>query len=212
MKIYDEEGYIDSDVHEILYELGNVGIGMASVTVGNMIGLRMNVGVPSIVPAKEIMKKETMNKKRKAGILMDFQRSMEGSMLFLLDEEFVNEVIKITCESGSIKAEEMDEADKLSVLEEFANITSAAYLKAVGQYTGMRLFVKPVWMKFECIDRLLDEVTDRMEKNFSKAVCVDASYSIVYEDGNKKEDVGHVIMLPDEKSVEALVGPLMDEM
>ena len=41
MKIYDEEGYIDSDVHEILYELGNVGIGMASVTVGNMIGLRM---------------------------------------------------------------------------------------------------------------------------------------------------------------------------
>ena len=58
MKIYDEEGYIDSDVHEILYELGNVGIGMASVTVGNMIGLRMNVGVPSIVPAKELMKKE----------------------------------------------------------------------------------------------------------------------------------------------------------
>ena len=41
---------------------------------------------------------------------------------------------------------------------------------------------------------------------------MDASYSIVYEDGNKKEDVGHVIMLPDEKSVEALVGPLMDEM
>ena len=211
MKIYDEEGYIDSDVHEILYELGNVGIGMASVTVGNMIGLRMNVGVPSIVPAKELMKKEEMNKKRKAGILMDFQRSMEGSMLFLLDEEFVNEVIEITCKNGSMKAV-INNIYSIGDYFFIANITSAAYLKAVGQYTGLRLFVKPVWMKFECIDRLLDEVTDRMEKNFSKAVCVDASYSIVYEDGNKKEDVGHVIMLPDEKSVEALVGPLMDEM
>lgn len=211
MKIYDEEGYIDSEVHEILYELGNVGIGMASITIGNMIGLRMNVGVPSIVPVREIMKKEAPDTVRKAGILMDFQRSMEGSMLFLLEEHFVNEVIEITCKSENINTEEMDDIDKLSVLEEFANITSAAYLKAVGQYTGMRLFVKPVWMKFESTDKLLNEVMDRMEKNFSKAVCVDASYSIVYEDGTKKEDVGHVIMLPDEKSVEKLVGPLMDE-
>lgn len=212
MKIYDEEGFIDSDVQEILYELGNVGIGMASITISNMIGLRMHVGIPSVVPVREVLQEGTKDKTRKAGILLDFQKTMEGSMLFLLEQDFVNEVIEMTGNSGSMGMEELDEAEKLSVLEEFANITSAAYLKAVGQYTGMRLFVRPVWMKFDHANKLIGEVMDRVERKFSKAVYVDASYSIVYEDGSKKEDVGHVIMLPDEKAVEKLVAPLIDEM
>lgn len=212
MRIYDEEGFIDSDVQEILYELGNVGIGMASITIGNLFGLRMHVGVPVIVPARKILSAKMMDKPQKAGILLDFQKTMKGSMLFLLDRDFVNEVIERTSKSGSINAEEMDETEQLSVLQEFANMTSAAYLKAIGQYTGMRLFVKPVWMKFEDAGQMIDEVMERLEKKYSKAVCVDASYSIVYEDGAIREDVGHVIMFPDEQSVEKLVGPLMDEM
>ena len=42
MKIYDENGLIDSDVQEVLYELGNVGLGMASVAIGKLMGLRLN--------------------------------------------------------------------------------------------------------------------------------------------------------------------------
>ena len=45
MKIYDENGLIDSDVQEVLYELGNVGLGMASVAIGKLMGLRLNIGV-----------------------------------------------------------------------------------------------------------------------------------------------------------------------
>lgn len=44
MKIFDSEGYIDSEVQEILYELGNVGLGMASITLGRIMGVRMHIG------------------------------------------------------------------------------------------------------------------------------------------------------------------------
>lgn len=211
MKIYNEEGLIDSDVQEILYELGNVGLGMASITIGKLIGLRMHIGVPTVVPVGQILQ-ENQPDNSKAGILLDFQKDMGGSMLFMLDQDFVTEVVEKTSETEHMDSKNMDEQERMSVLQEFANMTSAAYLKAVGQYTGLRIFVKPVWTKFENRNELISEVLERSEKRFSKVVCVEAAYTIVYENGGKREDVGHVIMLPDERTVEKLIQPLIGEL
>lgn len=211
MKIYNEEGLIDSDIQEILYELGNVGLGMASITIGKLIGLRMHIGVPEVVPVQQILQ-ENQPTDRKAGILLDFQKDMGGSMLFMMDQDFVTEVIEKISRNEKMDSGKMDEQERMSVLQEFANMTSAAYLKAVGKYTGLRIFVKPVWTKFENRKELIAEVLKRAEKRFSKVVCVDAAYAIVYENGGKREDVGHVIMLPDEKTVEKLIQPLIGEM
>ena len=60
--------------------------------------------------------------------------------------------------------------------------------------------------------RLIQDVFDRVKENCSSAICVDTGYTVVYENGSTMEDVGHVIMLPDIKTVEKMIGPLMEEM
>ena len=211
MKIYDENGLIDSDVQEVLYELGNVGLGMASVAIGKLMGLRLNIGVPKVMTAEQLLEDECDAEER-IGILLDFERDMGGSMIFLLKEEFVDEVIEKTIQSEHMENEVLDEGERESVLQEFANITTAAYLKAISGYTGLRIYVRPVWMKRADKKRLRQDVFDRVKENCSSAICVDTGYTVVYENGSTMEDVGRVIMLPDIETVEKMIGPLMDEM
>lgn len=210
MNVFDKNGLIDSDVQEILYELGNVGLGMASITIGKIIGLRMHIGVPAVVPAKELFQKQN-RKQMIVGVLMDFQVSMEGSLFFVLDEEFVNPVIEHFCNKEGVSKEDLDEADKVSALEELANIIAAAYLKAIGEYTGIRIFVRPVWLKIKPEDELIEEVMKRLEEKCEKAISIETSYSIEYKDGTSKENIGRVVMLPDAKSVEKLAEPLLED-
>ena len=58
MNIFNEEGLIDSDAQDILYELGNVGLGSASITIGRIMGLRLHIGVPKIAPMDEKLAEE----------------------------------------------------------------------------------------------------------------------------------------------------------
>ncbi len=43
--IISGNGQLDEDVEDILYELGNVGVGMVSTTIGSMLGVRAEIGI-----------------------------------------------------------------------------------------------------------------------------------------------------------------------
>lgn len=206
MEIFDEEGYIDSEVQEILYELGNVGLGMASITVGRIMGVHMHIGVPKVVPVNEGIILKLYEATDEAKIFMDFQKTISGSMIFIMKREFVNAVVKKMTE----ETDGCDEAEENSVIQEFVNMLCAAYLKAVGRYTGIRLFVKPSGMQINEKDTIISSAADNTAGNCKMAICVDTGFSIVYENGESMNDVGRVIMLPDEESVKKLTAPLCD--
>ena len=48
MELFQGNGQLDEDVEDILYELGNVGVGMVSTTIGSMLGVRAEIGIPVI--------------------------------------------------------------------------------------------------------------------------------------------------------------------
>lgn len=199
MNIFNEEGLIDSDVQDVLYELGNVGLGSASVTIGRIMGLRLHIGVPQIAPMDEKLAAEMVNFDGRLGIMMKFQKTLKGSMLISIKEEFVDKVVERMAEKEGISC---DESERISVIQEFANIICAAYLKAVGQYTDMRIYVKPAGFNDIAINDIMTKC--------HKAICIDTSFTVVYENGDSLDDVGHVIMLPDEESAGKLIEPLCD--
>ena len=205
MNIFNEDGLIDSDVQDIRYELGNVGLGMASVTIGRMLGMRLQIGVPKVVQATEVVPKDIEEYRDKVLIVMRFQKSMSGYMVVLLKKEFAGVIV----EKLTSRCEDVDEEDKKSAFAEGGSFVCAEYLKAGGQYTGIRFYVKPV----ECCMDISDEFPGRKpecwDKISKKAICVDAGFNIKQEDKTVLEDVGNIIMLPFEESVEALIEPLL---
>lgn len=210
MKVFDEEGIIDSDVQDILYELGNVGLGMASIAVGRIMGVRMHIGVPSIVPVDNELVHKLDHKKNQVGILLDFQKTLKGFILFIFENKFVDEVISKMIEEHENEIGQLEDVYKVSIIEEFTNIIGSAYLKAIGQYTGIRIYVKFLGVKTDNALELLVDSLELLEESSQKSICVGTNFSIAYDDGTIKKDVGHVIMLPNEESVEKLIKPLFD--
>ena len=199
MNIFNEDGLIDSDAQDILYELGNVGLGSASITIGRIMGLRLHIGVPKIAPMDEKLAEEMVNFNGKFGVMMKFQKTLNGSMLISMKEAFVDIVIEKMAEDKELIC---DASERMSLLQEFANIICAAYLKAVGQYTDMRIYVKPAGLEEITIDNIMIK--------YNKAICIDTGFTIVYENGEFLDNVGRVIMLPDEESAGKLIEPLCD--
>ena len=207
MFVFDEEGYIDSEVQDILYELGNVGLGMVSITIGKIMGVRMHIGVPSVVQVDEELLIRLCSIEDSVSFKQDFEKTLAGSMLFVMRNTFLESVVKKMSGDGY---EETDEQEKMSVLQEFSNLICAAYLKAIGQYTGLRLYVKPSSINIHQNEEMARKEYLKLMSNCNKAICVDTSFDIVTENGEVVKDVGRVIMLPDEISVKKLIEPLCD--
>ena len=53
MEVFDQNGKLDSDVQDVLYELGNAGVGMATATIGKILGVRVALATPVVVPVGE---------------------------------------------------------------------------------------------------------------------------------------------------------------
>lgn len=199
MNIINEEGLIDSDAQDVLYELGNAGLGSASITIGRIMGLRLQIGVPHIAPMNEKLAEEMVNLDGKLVIMMKFQKTLNGSMLISIKEEFIDKVVEKMTDDETAGC---DESERISVIQEFANIICAAYLKAVGRYTDMRIYVKPISFNDISIDDIMTKC--------HKAICIDTGFKVIYENGEFLDDVGHVVMLPDEESAGKLIEPLCE--
>ena len=145
MNLFDQDGRLDSDVEDALSELGNVGVGMASITIGRILGVRVELEAPSVIPAGEAGEQSLLSSlgQESIGIWMKFAEPLSGSVLCVLKRGFVYDVVeKMTgqrLEGEALYADEL----AFSALAEFANMLSAAYMNAVGKYTGMRIFVTP---------------------------------------------------------------------
>lgn len=207
MEILNEKGVIDLDVQDILYELGNVGLGMASITLGKIMGVRMHIGVPKIEEVDDKLVQRLCGVKDSISFQMKFEKTLRGSMLFILREKFLEDVLDRMFLEDS---KDMDDAEKVSALKEFANMICASYLKAIGQYTGIRMYVKPSNVNVHRDEKMVKDEYESLMEVCNQAICVDTGFDIVTSGGITVEDVGHVVMLPDGESVKKLIEPLMD--
>ena len=91
MELFQGNGQLDEDVEDILYELGNVGVGMVSTTIGSMLGVRAEIGIPVITKAdmhivEQIDKKQT----EKIGIYLNFANTLKSASAIA---EFANIIV-----------------------------------------------------------------------------------------------------------------------
>lgn len=210
MKLFDQEGKLDEDVQDALYELGNVGVGMASVTIGRILGVRVELAAPNVVPVTEVSDQTLLARigQDQVGIWMRFAEPMNGAVLFILDRSFVYDVVeKMTGLRKEGEGLYTDEIAFTSVTE-FANMLSAAYMKAVGKYTGMRIFVSPYLFVMDQQQISLQDVQQEPGPVAGQAVWVETQFQLLDEGGDQTHAAGRVVMLPDDDTVGMLMEAL----
>lgn len=205
MNIFDENGCIVPDVQDALYEMGNVGLGMASVTIGRMMGVRMHIGIPTVLTAERSTAKAWVDERERTGILTGFDESIEGFLLFLVDQELADLVMGGLAGQGSC----LRHRQEISCPEEFGRLISESYLKSLFQYLGVKEAVHPVWVHKGRESALIREAIGLLCARYHGGVAVDTAFSLAYQDGTVKEKAGRVLMLLDEESAGKMAGPLL---
>ena len=193
MKLFQGNGQLDEDVEDILYELGNVGVGMVSTTIGSMLGVRAEIGIPVITKAEKI------------GIYLNFANTLNGAVLLLMDMQFIHQIVEVLLEQPVAEQKLLTDEESASAIAEFANIIVASYMNAMGSYTGIRIFVTPVSVKLGYADELVEDALQNLNLCCNEAICVNTGLSTIDANGGGLSDVGHFIMMPDDESVQKIM-------
>ena len=177
MELFQGNGQLDEDVEDILYELGNVGVGMVSTTIGSMLGVRAEIGIPVITKAdmhivEQIDKKQT----EKIGIYLNFANTLNGAVLLLMDMQFIHQIVEVLLEQPVAEQKLLTDEESASAIAEFANIIVASYMNAMGSYTGIRIFVTPVSVKLGYADELVEDALQNLNLCCNEAICVNTDF------------------------------------
>lgn len=207
MKIYNTEGVLIPDVKDVLCELGNAGTGLVSVTIGRMLNIRIDIETPKVTyvesGADSVLSMDTSNDS--IAIFMHMTEAINGSVVFIIEHDFiVTAVEKLTGKHYSFE-EMLEDECGFSAVKEFGNIIGSAYVKAIGGYTGIRFFLSPVMVGVDKADKLLSSAYMHPPEKNGRQIYVESRYSIMDKDGEPIGQAGHIVMMPDEDSIEKLM-------
>jgi len=183
---------MDDFEFDVLTEIGNIGAGNATTALSQLINTKIDMDVPKVEMltfaelAEIIGGAETLV----AGILLNLEGDIEGSMLFVLESSaarlFVQQLMQcVTDDKG-----EFSDLEK-SALQEIGNIISGAYLSAISSMTNLTINVSVPSLAFDMAGAILSVPAIEFGKLGDKALLIESAFKDMNVDIS-----GYFILIP----------------
>lgn len=207
MKIYNTDGRLITDVKDALVELCNAGTGMVSITIGNILNIRISIDTPKITSSdtESDNLNNLLDDKDAVAIFMHMTDTIQGEVAFIIHSDLlVSAVEALTGEKYTFERMMEDDCG-FSAVQEFGNIIGSAYVKAIGQYTGIRFYLSPVMVGVDKASRLIHTAYTRLPAGNARQIRAESKFTVVDADDQPVGHAGYIVMIPDEDSVEKLM-------
>ena len=207
MKLFHDNQEINTDATDVLSELGNVGVGKAAKILGDLLGKRVILHTPRVLSLQNNLNlvADIEPERLMVGILMRLTNNLGGMVLILIDVDCVLDMEeKITGVRYTPQQLTEDEL-ALSIVQEMANMMSASYMNAIGEYTGLRIYLTPTMVGVDMAAALLSYPLAEMSMSGENVICIDSCFYA--ETGKEKAEhhEGRMLILPDEESAHKLI-------
>ncbi|WP_181995713.1 chemotaxis protein CheC [Clostridium sp. AM58-1XD] len=191
---------LSENAHDILREISNIGTGNAVTSLASMIGRQIDIELPEIqimgyndVPGL-LGDIETVQ----VGILLDVSGDLKGMFMFLLDESFTKEMIKLLLGKELYKLAELDELDRSAICE-IGNIMCCSYMNAISMMTGMTMNVSVPDMCCDMVGAILSVPMIHFANLSDEILFIENQYGL----GNMSL-VSHILFLPEIESLKKI--------
>ncbi|MDD5448476.1 MAG: chemotaxis protein CheC [Actinomycetota bacterium] len=183
-----------SDIQvDALKEVGNIGAGNAGIALSQIVGEKVTLSIPkaSVKSLGEVPMLAGGPEVPVAGVFMPIEGNCPGSILLLLEANGAMSLAERMVEKVP-PSEHEEETLKRSALQEAGSILAGAYLRALGQLTG--LFFRPSVPGFamDMAGAIIDYVLVSIEDNEEEVFVVEVDFEI---SGLKVE--GHLVLFPE---------------
>lgn len=207
MKLFHDNQEINTEATDVLGELGNVGVGKAAGILGNFLGKRVILRAPRVLSVQDNLNAvANIDQERvMVGILMRLTKTLGGMVLILVDLGCILDIEEKTTGKRYTEKEVTEDELALSVIQELANLMAASYMNAIGEYTGLRIYLTPTMVGVDMAAALLSYPLAEMSMTGDNVICIDSCFYASRDENNTNNHEGRMLILPDEESAQKLI-------
>ena len=189
---------------DFIKELGNIGTGNAVSALSQLLNCPLEIDTPNlrILPFQQITEIITEAEVPLAGIMVEVFGEVNGMFLFLLDETFTGQVIRLVLGdtvSDFMNLTEMEE----SLLLELGNIMCGSYIRALSQLMNVEIDVSVPQISIDMGGAILTAATSRFLRTSDELLMID---NLLCMDTDTFS--GRILFLPEMESLHVLLRKL----
>ena len=188
---------------DVLKEIGNIGAGNATTAIANMLGLKVDMSVPRVelLSFQELSTAIGAEDEVIAGIFLEVQADITGSMMFLLSLDSAHYLVNTLMGRDPGYNEEFDEMD-LSALKEIGNIIGGSYLSALSGLTNLNISPSVPSLAIDMEAAILSVPASVFGQYGDNALLIETKF------GDNVVIEGYFILLPDPESYNVILKAL----
>ena len=135
---------VTSNYYDVLKELGNIGAGNAMTALSQMLGCKIDMGVPQVdlLDFSDVGTAIGGEEQIMVGVFLGVEGDITGSMLFLVEQKSAKYLINKVMMGMGDPGEEFTEME-LSAMQEVGNIITGAYLNSLSTLTNLKIYPSP---------------------------------------------------------------------
>ena len=135
---------VTQNYYDVLKEIGNIGAGNAMTALSQMLGCKIDMGVPQVelLNFSEVGAAIGGEEQIMVGVFLGVEGDITGSMLFLVEQKSAKSLINKVMMGMGDPGEEFTEME-LSAMQEVGNIITGAYLNSLSTLTNLKIFPSP---------------------------------------------------------------------
>ena len=135
---------VTQNYYDVLKEIGNIGAGNAMTALSQMLGCKIDMGVPQVdlLDFSEVGAHIGGEEQIMVGVFLGVEGDITGSMLFLVEQKSAKSLINKVMMGMGDPGEEFTEME-LSAMQEVGNIITGAYLNSLSTLTNLKIFPSP---------------------------------------------------------------------
>ena len=188
---------------DVLREIGNIGAGNATTAVANMLGLRIDMKVPSVefIEVEKIGGVIGSEEQIVVGIMLGIETDIEGSMMFLMDIPSAHHLVNRMMMRDPDYDAEFDEMD-MSAIKEIGNIIAGSYLSAISGLTNLTITPTVPFVAIDMAAAILSVPAIQFGMQGDNALIIET------EMGDDVDINGYFILMPEGDSYSKILSAL----
>lgn len=196
-----------NSVHfDVLREIGNIGQGNAASSLSEMLGLSIDISVPTVrlLEMDEAVEYLGGPENVVLGMLVGLSGDIQGMMLYVLQRGFATNMINTVFGKGVQELTALDEMD-LSFVQEIGNILAGSYVNAISSLTGLTIDISVPNISIDMAGAILAVPAVEFAHIGSKVLFIDDNFVFVGNGSSSPEEVkSNMILVPELKSLDTL--------
>ena len=194
---------VTQNYYDVLQEIGNIGAGNAMTALSQMIGSKIDMGVPQValLDFSEVGTAIGGEEQIMVGVFLGVEGDVTGSMLFLVERKSAKALINKVMMGMGDPGEDFTEME-MSAMQEVGNIITGAYLNSLSTLTNLTIYPSVPDICIDMAGAILSVPAIEFGAVSDKMLLIQTDFA------DDKEMSGYFILVPDEESDEKILHAL----